>query len=214
MYFTSIPSDRYRQKLAATVESLKEVHDCCVALIFIVEQLTIEALAFRIRRLFQVVKLVLFRFLLNGDREVQMCNDNDGFIKFAIQLVELTTELAGYTQSLPESSSSATELDQLIAHVNHVTTNGVAAHMSTSKCFLESILTAVLEVLHCPGDPIASNVRDATFSSLVGKARACVEVVQGIYRENSLVMGLIEQVRICYLNNFLRTRMTLRTLCP
>lgn len=52
----------------------------------------------------------------------------------------------------------------------------------------------VLEVLHCPGDQVAMNVRDIAFSSLVGKARSCVEVIQGIYRENALVMTMIETV--------------------
>lgn len=71
---------------------------------------------------------------------MQCCGetDTDTFIKLAIQLVELTTELAGYAQSIPESSSNAVELDQLISDINHVTTNGTNSHLSASKLFFFS----------------------------------------------------------------------------
>jgi hypothetical protein len=46
-----------------------------------------------------------------------------------MHLVEKTTELAGYIQSLPESSINGVELDQLISYINHVTSNGISGHL-------------------------------------------------------------------------------------
>jgi hypothetical protein len=45
-----------RDKIGCVITALHGIHDCCVGLLFIVEQLTIEALAFRIKNLFQTVK--------------------------------------------------------------------------------------------------------------------------------------------------------------